>query len=246
MYELEGKTALITGAARRIGRGVARGLAEAGMNIVIHYNTSRAAAEEAREQILAVGVRAWVVQADLAARPEAEQLVEKAAGLAGSIDVLVNGAAIFPESKITNLSGDELDSNIRINALSPLLLSRGFAAQTRNGAIVNFLDSRVAGHDLKHAAYGLSKKMLLEMTELLALELAPDIRVNAVAPGLILPPPGEDEAYLEKKKHTVPLAAHGDLQHIVEAVRFLVINDFVTGQVIYVDGGRHLKGGVYE
>ena len=246
MYDTEGRTALITGAARRIGRATALSLAGSGMNIVVHYHTSAEAAEELREQIRAVGVDAWLVRADLAERSELEALLAQAARAAGSLDVLVNNASIFPRNRVTDFTADELDRSLQINALSPLLLARAFAGQTGAGAVINLLDSRIAGSDPEHATYMLSKRMLLEMTRMLALELAPGIRVSAVAPGLILPPPGRDHSYLERQKHTNPLGAAGSLESVTEAVRFLVTNDFVTGQVIYVDGGRHLKGDVYE
>ncbi len=245
MYEIKGKTALVTGAARRIGRAVALCLAESGMNIVIHYGTSKQSAEKLQEQIRAAGGTAWVIEADLSVPSEAQTLIARAVEVAGKIEVLVNNASIFEVSRITDFSPDDFYRNAQINALSPLILSRSFARQTNEGAVINFLDSRVAGMDPEHAAYFLSKKMLLEMTHMLALELAPGIRVSAVAPGLILPPPGEDCGYLEKKKHTVPLAAFGSLSSVTEAVRFLITNDNITGQTILVDGGRHLKGGVH-
>jgi hypothetical protein len=245
MYEIKGRTAFITGAAKRIGRSVALSLANSGMNIVVHYNTSKQAALEVQGELKKTGVMAWLIQADLAIRPETETLIAKATEVAGTIDVLVNNASIFRPNRISEFSLDELDLNIQINALSPLILSRAFGGQTKGGAVINLLDTRVAGNDKKHAAYLLSKKMLLEMTRMLALELAPDIRVNAVAPGLILPPPGEDQSYLERMKHNLPLNAYGKLENVTEAVRFLVTNDFVTGQVIFVDGGRHLSSGAH-
>ena len=140
----------------------------------------------------------------------------------------------------------DLDKNIRVNAFSPLVLSRMLARQEMNGAIVSFLDTRINDYDAEHAAYHLSKRMLYSMTRMLALELAPHIRVNAVAPGLILPPAGKDKTYLERRKHTNPLGSYGDVSQITDTVLFLLANDFVTGQIIFVDGGRHLKGSVYS
>jgi pteridine reductase len=246
MYDTEGRTALITGAARRIGRATALSLAQSGMNIVVHYHTSAEAAGELRDQIRAVGVDAWLVQADLAERSEVEALLPQAARTAGTVDVLVNNASVFPRDRIADFTADELDLSLQINALSPLLLARAFAEQTGAGAVINLLDSRIAGSDPERATYMLSKRVLLAMTQMLALELAPGIRVGAVAPGLILPPPGRDHSYLEGQKHTNPLVAVGSLASVTQAVRFLITNDFITGQVIYVDGGRHLKAGVYE
>ena len=110
---------------------------------------------------------------------------------------------------------------------------------------MNLLDSRITDYDREHAAYHLSKRMLFALTRMLALELAPRTIVNAVAPGLILPPEGKDEDYLRRMAHTVPLNRHGDAGDIEQAVLFLLRCEFVTGQVIFVDGGRHMEGRVY-
>ncbi|MBN1459416.1 MAG: SDR family oxidoreductase, partial [Armatimonadetes bacterium] len=120
------------------------------------------------------------------------------------------------------------------------VLTRTFALHARRGAVVNFLDTRVDGFDWKHVSYILSKHALLLLTRMTALEFAPDVRVNAVAPGLILPPPGQDEGYLEQQAHTVPLRRHGSAGDVTEAVLYLLRSEFVTGQVLFVDGGRHL------
>jgi pteridine reductase len=242
VIDLKGKTALVTGAAKRLGRATALLLAENGVNVVLHYNQSRQAASKLAEELKSSGVEAWLVRADLADRKDVEGLVKKAAGLAGKLSLLVNNASVFQKNRISDFTGDDLDLHVQVNAFAPLLLSRSFAAKTAEGAIVNLLDSRVAGMDREHAAYHLSKKMLLEITGMLAVELAPGIRVNGVAPGLVLPPPGEDVSYLERNKNTVPLARYGDARDIAAAVLFLAKSEFVTGQVIYVDGGRHLAG----
>ena len=139
----------------------------------------------------------------------------------------------------------DLEDNIQVNAISPLLIARSFAEQGCEGAIVNFLDTRITEYDNGHAAYHLSKRMLFTLTRMMALEFAPSIRVNAVAPGLILPPPGEDLSYLQKLAHTNPLNRIGSPESITDAVLFLLRSEFVTGQVIFVDGGYHMKGSVY-
>ena len=136
-------------------------------------------------------------------------------------------------------------SNIRINTLAPLLLSRSFAKQTKQGVIINFLDSRIVEYDAQHAAYHISKRSLFTITRMLALEFAPSIRVNAVAPGLILPPEGKDINYLKEHAQNNPLKCYGDPQDIADAVLFLIRSSFITGQVIFVDGGYHIKGCTY-
>jgi hypothetical protein len=169
----------------------------------------------------------------------------KAVKLAGPIDILVNNASIFPQSGIMDFSPADLAENVQIHAMAPLQLCRDLAAQGRAGDIVNMLDCRITDYDAEHAAYHLSKRMLFSMTRMLAIELAPGIKVNAVAPGLIIPPPGCDESFLERNASTNPLGRWGTVEQIADAVCFLVRSDFVTGQVIFVDGGRNLKGRFY-
>lgn len=243
--DLEGGVALVTGAAKRIGRAIALGLAEAGADVVVHYRTAEAQAEELCARIEALGRRAWRVRADLSSPAEAESLFARTLETAGPVAVLVNNASIFPEDTVLDFTPEQLHECVNVHAVAPLLLSRRFAAQGRPGCIVNLLDARVQDYDRIHASYHLSKRMLLSLTSVLALELAPAVRVNGVAPGLILAPEGKPEGYLERLAHTNPLQTWGNPEDIAKAVLFLVENRFVTGQVIYVDGGRHLKGRVY-
>ncbi len=243
---LAGQTALVTGAAARLGRYVAEALADEGVHVVVHYRSSSREADELVEQLMRKGVEAWAIQADLADPAQAATLVERARhACSRPIEVLINSASIFDPSNVLGFTADELYQNIQVNAFAPLQLCRAMAAQGRPGQIVNFLDTRVVDYDRNNAAYHLSKRMLHALTRMLALELAPSIRVNAVAPGLILPPPGKDEAYLKGLVDSVPLKRHGSALDVVRAVLFLLHSDFVTGQIIYLDGGRNLKGNMY-
>ncbi len=242
---LAGATALVTGAARRLGRAIALALAGQGAGVVVHYNTSADAAGETAEQVRAAGAKCWTVQADLADPAAAEGLFGRAVEQAGPIDILVNNASIFPAGDLLETTPDEIALNVQVHATAPLQLSRALAAQQRGGHIVNLLDARIADHDRSHAAYHLSKRVLLALTRMLALELAPRIAVNAVAPGLILPPPGEDDSYLAKLANTNPMGRHGAPRDVAEAVIFLVTSRFITGQIIFVDGGRHMRGSVH-
>jgi NAD(P)-dependent dehydrogenase (short-subunit alcohol dehydrogenase family) len=237
---LAGTTALVTGAARRLGRATARALAAQGANVVVHYGRSEAEAEALAAELRGGGREAWTLRADFDAPGEIESLIPRALEQAGGLQVLVNNASIFPPGSLAEANLESLTRNIQVNAWAPFELSRSFAEHAKRGAIVNFLDTRVAGYDWKHVEYILSKKMLAALTEMTAVQFAPEITVNAVAPGLILPPPGKDESYLEALADTVPLKRHGEAEDIAEAVLFLVRSDYVTGQVIYVDGGRHL------
>jgi len=243
--ELRGQTALITGAAKRLGRAIALQLARSGVNLVIHFNTSAREAELLAEEIRHMGVRAWTMSANLEHENEVEALAQNSIQAAGPIRILVNNASIFPVDHIEDISSASLFRNININAYAPLLLMRVLAGQDTDGCIINLLDCRAFGQDPEHASYLLSKRMLFSLTRICSLEFAPGFRVNAVAPGLILPPPGQDESYLTHMEHTNPLHTHGNPEDVAEAVLFLAQSPFVTGQVIFVDGGRNLKENLY-
>jgi len=238
---IRGKTALITGAARRIGRAIALAFADEGANVVIHYSTSEEAAGELAREIERRGARSWTVRADFADAEETASLIRRSVEVAGPIDVLVNNASIFPLERLEDLTFEGLVTNMRVNAWAPFVLSREFKREIGRGKIINLHDSRLLGFDWAHVGYILSKHVLAVLTKMTAVAYAPDITVNAVAPGLILPPAGKDESYLERLASSVPLKRHGDAADVADAVVFLAKSDFITGEVIYVDGGRHLK-----
>ncbi len=238
---LRGKNALVTGAARRIGRAISLALAREGANAAVHYSRSEPEAVELTAEIEALGVRATALRADLSDPEELASLVERAASALGTIEILVNNASIFPSDTLDTVDLASLERNLQINAWAPLVLTRALAAQSERGHVVNLLDSRVSGSDRTHAAYILSKHVLSAITRTAAIELAPGIAVNAVAPGLILPPAGKDEEYVDRLAQTIPLKRRGSSEDIAAAVVFLVTSEFVTGETIYVDGGRHLR-----
>ena len=243
--QLAGQHALVTGAAKRIGRELALTLAERGVNVVAHYHSSDAEAAELTGTMAESGVKAWPLQADLEDPRQAENLIDRACSLAGHIDILVNNASIYPGSTLVEMDSGEVLRNAQVNALSPFQIGRALAGLGRRGSIVNLLDSRILHYDKHHAAYHLSKRMLFTLTRMMALEFAPEVRVNAVAPGLILPPEGEGEDFLQKLAHSNPLQGIGNPGQVADAVLFLLQNAFVTGQVLFVDGGYHMKGSVY-
>jgi NAD(P)-dependent dehydrogenase (short-subunit alcohol dehydrogenase family) len=240
MFELTGKTALVTGGAKRIGKAIAVGLAKQGANIIIHYGKSENEARKLQDEIVELGRKSWIVSADLGNPESCKELIAQACRSSGGIDVLVNNASVFSANDVNDVRLEDIEVNMLINAWAPFLLTRYFSEKTDHGKVVNILDTRVAGYDFNHFAYYLSKRMLEILTRSMALKLAPNITVNAIAPGLILPPEGKDYAYLEQKKDTVPLKKYGSVSDIVETVIFLLRSDFVTGQIVYVDGGKHL------
>lgn len=243
---LAGKTALISGGARRLGGALALALADAGVSCVIHYNSSHEKAQHTAEAVRARGVRAWTLQGDLSNSDTVAPLIERAIENAGALDFLVNSASIFHDISFSDMTPDDICGNVAVNAVAPLLMARAFAGQGRQGAIINMLDALVMDYDRNHVPYHLSKRMLQTLTRIMAVEFAPGIRVNAIAPGLILPPAGKDDAWLRKLAHTNPLMRHGGPDDVVDAALFLLRSEFITGQTIYVDGGRHLKGRMYE
>ena len=232
------ETALVTGAAKRLGRAIALLLAENGYSIIVHYHTSKQDAEDLCGEIAEKNVRAWPVKADLGKPAELDALIDRSMRRFGGLSVLVNNASIFPPNTLRNMTARDFDRNMRINAWAPLSLSRAFALKVKKGAIINILDARLPGHDRSHIAYSLSKYALMNITRICALEFAPGVRVNAVAPGLILPPEGKTVSYMEKLKNRVPLRACGTPRDIAEAVLFLVKSAYITGEILYVDGGQ--------
>jgi pteridine reductase len=239
--DLHSKTALVTGAAKRIGAAISVALAREGANVILHYHGSSDEASRLRDDIVSLGVQSWLLQADFEEPPEYETLIERAIQTAGGLDMLVNNASLFPVDSLATVTFESLTRNMEVNAWVPLVLSRDFARLVGRGKIVNLVDSRTHDFDWTHVAYILSKHVLDVLTRVTALRYAPDITVNGVAPGLVLPPPGEDEGYIDRLTSTVPLKRHGSPEDIAEAVIYLLKSDFITGEVINVDGGRHLK-----
>ncbi len=242
MELLRNKTALITGAARRIGRAITFGLVDAGWGVIAHFHDSETEALELQQEVIARGGRCSLVHADLELSNDVESLIERASNAAARpIDALINNAAIFPDDTLASVSRESFSRCLAVNAWAPLVLCREFAKQTSHGHVINLLDEKILGYRFSHAAYQASKLVLAALTNMLALDLAPGVLVNAIGPGLILPPPGQDERWLEREALvSVPLGRPGKPEDIVEAAVFLLGSAYLTGQIIYVDGGRHL------
>ncbi len=238
--ELKGKTALVTGAAKRIGREIALSLADRGVNVVVHYRGSAEEAEDVARRCRDLGVNSVTVKADLEDRDELDNLIERATDAAGNIDILVNNASVFPEGRLETIDYDDLAHNISVNAWAPFVLSRKLSEHTEEAHIVNILDNSVNKYDWQHFAYHASKYLFALFTKECALAFAPGIKVNGVAPGLILPPEGEGQDYIDKLKGRVPMKKAGRAGDVAEAVIYLASSEYITGQVINIDGGRHL------
>lgn len=240
-----GKVALITGGAR-IGRRVAERLAGKGCGILVTYRASRAAAEETVLSAEREGVRAAAIQADLTAEADILALLQEAERRFGRLDILINMASLYKKVPLEQLDLAAWQANLSVDLQNAYLLSLRAAPLMRKqgaGRIINFSDWLAASgrpRYKEYLPYYVAKSGMLGLTEGLALELAPDILVNAIAPGPILPPPDlTDEEDREVKKAT-PLRRWGGAEEIAKAVLFLIETDFITGESIRVDGGRHL------
>ena len=242
MMNLAGKTALITGGAVRLGRAITVALAERGVHPVIHYRSSAGAAHALQAELGAAGAAASVVGGDLVSQEACEQVIGSARREAGSIDVLVNNAAVFRKESLAEATEQSVMAEFWPNLFAPLFLMRAFAEAEGRGDVINMLDRRVTSNDTGCVSYLLSKKALYELTKVAALELAPSVRVNGVAPGVLLPPPGEGEAYVKAHGGFVPLEYRCRPEDIAAAVVYLLEADCHTGQVLFVDGGKHLLG----
>jgi len=235
------EVALVTGGARRIGAAIVRRLAQAGYRVVIHVNRSRESADALCEDIVAAGGQAAVCVADLARVDDVGALVAAAAEPFGPLTLLVNNASEFESDEIGALDPDRFDRTMAINLRAPLFLAEAFARQaTGDGCIVNLLDQRVFKPTPRFVSYALSKAALHTATAMLAQALAPRIRVNAVAPGPVLPSPRQSEAEFARQAVSLPLGHGPAPEEIAEAVLFLARARSVTGQTVTVDGGQHL------
>ena len=235
-------TALVTGGARRIGRAIALALARAGYRVVVHANRSREAARALAVEIAAQGGFAAVALADLARHEDVQRLVPAAAELAGQpLTLLVNNASAFEPDEIGALDPARFDDTLAVNLRAPLFLAEAFARQAPQGAaIVNLLDQRVFKPTPRFVSYALSKAALHAATATLAQALAPRLRVNAVAPGPVLPSPRQTDADFARQAAALPLGRGPAPEEIAEAVLYLARAHSVTGQTIAVDGGQHL------
>ena len=234
------KVALITGGAKRIGKSIAVHLAARGFQIALHYHRSKADAENAAQEICKRKGVCKIFSADLADTKETQDLIPKVLKEFSRVDLVINNASIFERSPMKTSGFDVLERHFKINFFAPYILTVQFASRCRKGNVINILDTNVAKNKVTHTAYLLSKKTLAEMTKLAAIEFAPHIRVNAVAPGLILPPAGKSIDYLNQRAQSIPLKKKGNPTHIARAVEYLLGNDFVTGEILSVDGGEHL------
>lgn len=241
MPDLSGKTVLVTGGARRVGKTLALAAAKAGADVVIHYHSSQQAAEETRAQVQALGRRAHLVRADLNDPQEVATVVPAAASW-GQLYALINSAAIFGSGGLKETDLSSWNRYLAINLTAPFLLSQAFAVAhppSTRGRIINILDWRALRPGKDHLAYTISKAGLAALTRSLAQSLAPHISVNGLALGAILPP--SDGAADTDILKNVPASRWARLEEVEEAIQFLLLGpDYITGEILHLDGGRHV------
>jgi NAD(P)-dependent dehydrogenase (short-subunit alcohol dehydrogenase family) len=239
--ELAGLTILITGAARRIGREFAFGVAHAGGDVILHHGHSHSQAQRLKTEIEALGVQAHLLQADLADPQQAMELIPRANEF-GRLYGLVNNAAIFEPLTLETTDLPAWERHLAVNLTAPFLLSQAFAKQVpsgKAGRIINILDWRALRPAADHFPYTISKAGLAALTQSLAVSLAPGISVNGLALGAILPP--SDTKPTPNLLATIPAGRWAELDELTQALLFLLAGPaYITGEIIHLDGGRHL------
>ncbi len=235
---LNGKTALITGGARRIGRALCKALAAEGCRIFIHYRRSCAEARALAKQLRRQGVQAMTVGGELRDQNGCANIMSQILAETPQLDILINNAAVFHKRSCFTGTEEDWRRDWEINFLAPWRLMAAFAAQGGQ-RILNLLDCRIVSCNPASASYSLSKKSLAELTRMAARELAPRITVNALAPGPILPTAGSAS---REKAGRLPLQKRPSMNDLTAAALFLLRAESITGQIVFVDSGQHLLG----
>jgi NAD(P)-dependent dehydrogenase (short-subunit alcohol dehydrogenase family) len=242
---LQGKVALVTGGARRLGKAVVLKLAERGARVVIHYHHSAEDAIATAAAVEQLGGEAKLVQGDLSKVDQVDRVVSEAAATWGRLDILVNNAAVFFDTPLDRVTEEQWDYLFDVNLKGAFFCSQRAAAEMRRndgGVIINFVDTGIYVTWKNYTPYLITKAGVEQMTYAMAKELAPDIRVNAVALGPVLLPDGHTTAEGEKFAATTLLQRLGGSDALAEAVLYLIEADFVTGVVLPIDGGQRWYG----
>lgn len=242
--QLRGKVALVTGGGRRVGRALAEALGASGATVAVHHNESRSGADEVVRALVAGGGQAQAFGAQLADPQAPAALVQRVVAEFGQLDVLVNSAAIMVRTPVGEVDVATWDRMFALNLRAPFLLSQAAAPHLRRtrGAIVNIADLAAFETWPGYIPHGLTKAGVVHMTKGLARVLAPEVRVNAIAPGTVLLPDDWSERDAERLNETTPLKRAGSPADVVAAMMFLLESDYITGETIVVDGGRHVRG----
>jgi pteridine reductase len=241
--EAQGRVALVTGAGRRLGRELARALAGRGLSIAIHHHASSQGADALRAEVTAAGGRAECFAADLTDARAARALPERVVETFGRLDVLVNSAAVMHRLDLEQTTPEQYDAILDLNLRSVFFITQGAAPALRaaRGKVVNLADLAGLQPWPAFAAHSVSKAGVIMLTKVLARALAPEVTVNAIAPGAVLVPEAYDRDERERLARATPLGRLGSPADVVSALLYLLEADFVTGEVLAVDGGRLLR-----
>jgi pteridine reductase len=233
-------TALVTGAAKRLGHEVALHLASQGYNIALHYHQSKKEAMTTAQAIYKKKVRCELFSCDLGNSKEAIRLLSEVNKALPSLNLLINSASIFIPNQFGAQDLSLFETHWNINFKAPYVLSCEFARLVKKGQIINFIDTNVAKYQTRYQDYLLSKKALAEFTKMAAVGWGPAIRVNGISPGMILPPVNRQKDDRQERAKRIPLKEVGQPQYVLDALDFLLKDTYITGQIIPVDGGEAL------
>jgi len=238
------RTALVTGGARRVGRAISLGLAEAGFDVLVNHHASPGDAQDVVDRIEALGQRAVAVQGDVSTSDGVERVAAVLRERFGRLDLLVNNASLFQPRRLLEVEEEEWDRVMAVNLKGPFLMLKATAdlLDQAEGTVVNLVDLSATQPWTEYAHHAVSKAGLLHLTRVMARAMAPRVRVNAIAPGSVLPPDDADEAYRQRSRRAAALGTLGTPEDVVRTVLFLHRSPFITGEVVVVDGGRSLGG----
>ncbi|HKR10190.1 MAG TPA: SDR family oxidoreductase [Gemmatimonadaceae bacterium] len=241
--DLDGKVALVTGAGTRVGRAIAVALGKAGMRVGVHYYGSEKGARQTVDEIVAAGSEARTLPGDLTDPATGPRVVEHMTKVFGSLDVLVNSAAVMLRTPVGEVLVEDWDAMFALNLRAPFFLSQSAARamKDRGGVIINIADLAAFEAWRNYVPHSITKAGVVQMTRALAHALAPKIRVNAIAPGAVLLPEGVTPEFRDKLISTTPMGRIGSPEDVAQAVIYLISADFVTGETLIVDGGRHVR-----
>lgn len=236
------KSALVTGGAKRIGAAVAKALAQDGYAVFIHYHDSAREGERLAEELRGTGRQAHTLQADLSVPAQAERLLPACAEIGPAPSVLINSASVFEMDLIGDMTPQSWERHMSVNALAPTLLARDFAKalpEGETGVVINLLDQKLDNLNADFFSYTISKYALKGVTEVLAMALAPRVRVCGLAPGLTLPSARQTQEQFERAHKMNPLRRGAEVEDLLRAMRFILQTPSYSGQMLIVDGGQH-------
>lgn len=216
-------------------------MATLGYDLALHCNASLDGAQQLAQELRSKGCQCEVFAQDFTESFDSDGFIAKVQGRFTNLACIVNNASAYEAALSQNTSRELLESQFRVNFVTPFLLAGSFARSVGAGQIINILDNKIAYHQYQYSAYLLSKKALAEFTRMAALEFAPNIRVNGIAPGVTLPGESRTDAYLNWRIEGIPLKKKGSYTELTAALTYILQNDFVTGQILFVDGGESLN-----